>query len=62
MAARFAAEAREAIAAAVDAGTTPADLAWELTTPAAPRRSTGRTSTASSPICTRTSPSAPQHP
>jgi hypothetical protein len=33
MAARFAAEAREAIAAAVDAGATPAELAWELDYP-----------------------------
>ena len=33
MAARFAAEARDAIAAAVDAGATPAELAWELDYP-----------------------------
>ena len=33
MAARFAAEAREAIAAAVEAGATPAELAWELDYP-----------------------------
>jgi hypothetical protein len=33
MAARFAAQARDAIAAAVDAGATPAKLAWELDYP-----------------------------
>jgi hypothetical protein len=33
MAARFAAQARDAIAAAVDAGATPAELAWELDYP-----------------------------
>jgi hypothetical protein len=33
MTARFAAEARDAIAAAVDAGATPAELAWELDYP-----------------------------
>jgi hypothetical protein len=53
MAGRFAAQAREAIAAAVQAGATPRSWRGSWTTPAATRRSTGRTSTARSPGCAR---------